>query len=446
MTSTNPSASPGSRRRDDRQDRPRRQRRHSSRSTAKTKHRRIRPGHRRRRSRSTRPATRSAGSCGSTSPPTSSPAPPTVTDFLPPNEKYLAGSGARDGTDEQRSTSTFDESEAEGGVARMGTGRLGGTVAKGSESLGVAVRHRNAAPRSQSKPEDVTGNLMKFVYSNTAGQDLPASRPGRNRTRRTGSPAEKGRLTRSAACPRGGNGPDQNATGAHGGEKVKYRLDLKNVGNLVAENIELWDRLPAGIECSDVVATRSPTVGECQAGNIIVWKGLEVAAEAEIPSVTYEVTLPTDVAPNQTYVNKAGVRRVPEPDQHRHAFHLLPGRKHRSDVRSRTHAEHRQNQGLGDGVDRRSRPGQGPDDLGHAVRQQRRNAGDDRRDGQLHDRSDDPGRQRGSSASPTITDPLGTRLKLPTGGTLKGFTSSTASINSRPRGVRRSPKKPATRC
>ncbi len=164
----------------------------------------------------------------------------------------------------------------------------------------------------ESKPEDITGNLMKFVYSNTVGQTFPLRDRAEIEREEPELQLKKG-VYSVGGVPAGGNGPDQNATGAHGGEKVKYRLDLKNVGNLVAENIELWDRLPAGIECSDVVGGSISNGGACQAGNIIVWTGLEVAAEAEIPSVTYEVTLPTDVAPNQTYVNTAGVRQFQSP-------------------------------------------------------------------------------------------------------------------------------------
>jgi large repetitive protein len=232
---------------------------------------------------------------------------PAVTDFLPPTEKYLGGT-AQEVKPPSNVESVFDESEAEGGALEW---TLGSSVASGAKvwewrfatEMGTSL---------ESRPEDITGNLMKFVYSDTLGQTFPLRDRAEIEREEPELQLTKG-VYSVGGLPAGGNGPNQNATGAHGGEKVKYRLDLKNVGNLVAENIELWDRLPAGIECSDLVAGSISNGGTCQVGNIIVWTGLEVAAEAEIPSVTYELTLPTDVAPNQTYVNEAGVRQFQSP-------------------------------------------------------------------------------------------------------------------------------------
>ncbi|HEY0278667.1 MAG TPA: isopeptide-forming domain-containing fimbrial protein, partial [Solirubrobacterales bacterium] len=233
---------------------------------------------------------------------------PAVTDFLPPNEKFLAGS-AQEVKPPSNVESTIDETEAEGGALEWALGA-------GSVESGAKVWEWRFATEMgtslESKPEDITGNLMKFVYSNHFGQTFPLRDRAEIQREEPELQLTKG-VYSVGGVPAGGKGPDQNATGAHGGEKVKYRLDLKNTGNLVAENIELWDRLPAGIECSDVVAGSVSNGGECKTGNIIVWTGLEVAKEGAIPSVTYEVTLPTDVAPNQTYVNTAGVRQFQSP-------------------------------------------------------------------------------------------------------------------------------------
>jgi large repetitive protein len=233
---------------------------------------------------------------------------PAVTDFLPPNEKYVPNSAA-EVKPPNNVESTIDESEAEGGALEW---TLGESVSSGSKvwewrfatEMGTSI---------ESKPEDVTGNLMKFVYSNHFGQTFPLRDRAEIEREEPELQLAKG-VYSVGGKPAGGNPADQNATGAHGGEKVKYRLDLKNVGNLVAENIELWDRLPKGIECSDLVTGSISNGGTCEvATNIIVWTGLEVPAGESIPSVTYELTLPTDVAPNQTYVNEAGVRQFESP-------------------------------------------------------------------------------------------------------------------------------------
>jgi large repetitive protein len=232
---------------------------------------------------------------------------PTVTDFLPPSEKYLAGTAA---PVEPPNTvvSTLDESEAAGGSLSW---TLGSAVESGSKvwEWRFATEMQTSL---ESKPEDVTGNLMKFAYSNTEGETFPLRDRAEIEREEPELKLLKG-VYSVGGVPAGGNGPNQNASGAHGGEVVKYRLDLENTGNLVAENIEMWDRLPARIECSDLVGGSISNGGTCEAGNIIVWKGLTVAKEATLPSVTYEVTLPSDVAPNQTYINEAGVRQFQSP-------------------------------------------------------------------------------------------------------------------------------------
>lgn len=232
---------------------------------------------------------------------------PTVTDFLPPSEKYLAGT-AQVIEPPNTVASTLDETEAAGGSLSW---TLGAAVESGSKvwEWRFATEMQTSL---ESKPEDVTGNLMKFAYANTEGETFPLRDRAEIEREEPELKLVKG-VYSVGGLPVGGNGPDQNASGAHGGEVVKYRLDLENTGNLVAENIEMWDRLPAGIECSDLVGGSISNGGKCEAGNIIVWKGLTVAKEATLPSVTYEVTLPSDVAPNQTYVNEAGVRQFQSP-------------------------------------------------------------------------------------------------------------------------------------
>lgn len=235
---------------------------------------------------------------------------PSVTDFLPPNEKFITGS-AQKVQPPNTVESTLDESEAEGGALEW---TLGNSVESGSKvwEWRFATEMQTSL---ESKPADITGNLMKFTYSNTEGETFPLRDRAEIEREEPELKLLKG-VYSVGGVPAGGNPKNQNASGAHGGEKVKYRLDLENVGNLVAENIELWDRLPAGIECSDLVGGSISNGGECKAGNIIVWTGLEVEKEAtfEAPGfLTYELTLPSDVAPNQTYVNEAGVRQFQSP-------------------------------------------------------------------------------------------------------------------------------------
>jgi large repetitive protein len=337
---------------------------------------------------------------------------PAVTDFLPPNEKYLATT-AQKVEPPNTVASTFNESEAEGGALEW---TLGGSVASGAKvwewrfatEMGTSL---------ESKPADITGNLMKFVYANTAGETFPLRDRAEIEREEPELQLTKG-VYSVGGVPAGGNGPDQNATGAHGGEKVKYRLDLKNVGNLVAENIELWDRLPAGIECSDLVGGSISNGGECQAGNIIVWTGLEVAAEAEIPSVTYEVTLPTDVAPNQTYVNTAGVRQFQSPTNTGGHFTYFPA----ENIDPTFEAEHKPNTGK-----IKDPATVSTEEVGlvkkrtTSVTQTGNNAESQATIGETVNYTIEASVPAGSQlfGTPKLTDPLGTRLAL-VPGTVKG--------------------------
>ena len=153
-----------------------------------------------------------------------------------------------------------------------------------------------------------------------------------------------------------------------------------------------------------------------QNGQHIVWKGLTVAKGSRTPVADLR--------------GDAAERRRPEPDLRQHGgrppstraktdtggnFELLPGRKLRPDDRSRTHAEHRQNQGSGDGDHRRNSAGTRngpPRSTSSATTRECRRRSARPSTTRSKRRS---GRQRGSSArrrSPTRSAP---RLALVTG-------------------------------
>ncbi|MBS1677348.1 MAG: DUF11 domain-containing protein [Actinobacteria bacterium] len=94
---------------------------------------------------------------------------------------------------------------------------------------------------------------------------------------------------------------------AGGGELVKYELHLENSGTLDAEEAEVWDQLPQGVDCADVVlpAQTAPQAATCAAGTI-KWTGVAIPIGA-LTALSYEVTLPTAVAPGHAFVNHAGV-------------------------------------------------------------------------------------------------------------------------------------------
>ena len=95
-----------------------------------------------------------------------------------------------------------------------------------------------------------------------------------------------------------------------GGDKVKFGIELPNTtGTLKAEEIEVWDELPTGLECGVNVAEIS-NEGECSGTKRIVWKpsaGISVEAGKTGGPLTYVATIPVNVAPGHKYENTAGV-------------------------------------------------------------------------------------------------------------------------------------------
>jgi large repetitive protein len=233
---------------------------------------------------------------------------PAVTDFLPADEKYVTGSAHE--TVNNTVTSTFNTEEAAFGSLEW---TLGSSVASGNKVFEWRFLTEMQKPSTEPKPGEITGNLMKFTYSNHAGTTFPL------RDRAEIERAEpKLKLVKTVASVGGStahvNG-EGNATEAKGGEAVKYNVAVQNTGNLEAKEIEVWDRLPTNnITCASVKSGSISNGGKCETVEgkpVIKWTGVTVAAGTSstptTTNLTYEVTLPSNVAPAQTYNNEAGV-------------------------------------------------------------------------------------------------------------------------------------------
>jgi len=235
---------------------------------------------------------------------------PVVTDFIPTDEEFVPGSAfeakppkAPEGEDTL--VATFDEAAALKGEPLKWT--LGAAVESGTQIFEWRFRTK-VKKEAQTQPEEITGNLMKFVYSNTLGETFPLRDRAEVQRQEPKLSLEKA-ITQvgPVEIPKPPVGGKSSAT-AGGGEIVKYELDLENSGNLDAEEAEVWDILPTGIECSDVIKpaqTPPQTIG-CSEG-IIKWTGVSIP-EGALTTLTYEVEVPKDVAPGHLFVNHAGVR------------------------------------------------------------------------------------------------------------------------------------------
>jgi uncharacterized repeat protein (TIGR01451 family)/fimbrial isopeptide formation D2 family protein len=227
---------------------------------------------------------------------------PVVSDFIPTDEEYVPGSALPVEPPifvggENSIESTFVE-EVEGEKESL-QWELGDAVP--SKNQVFEWRFRTKVKKgAENSPQDITGNLMKFVYSNTAGQTFPLRDRAEIEREEPELELAKG-ITKVNGAPVAG-APSPTAA-ANGGDSVAYELDVKNEGNLDARETEVWDVLPEGIECGEVTAITAG--GACAAGKI-VWSGLAVPIGGTT-SLTYQVKVPADVAPGHVFANKAGV-------------------------------------------------------------------------------------------------------------------------------------------
>jgi uncharacterized repeat protein (TIGR01451 family)/fimbrial isopeptide formation D2 family protein/LPXTG-motif cell wall-anchored protein len=99
------------------------------------------------------------------------------------------------------------------------------------------------------------------------------------------------------------------ATEIQANDVVDFTLAVTNNGNQEALNVGVWDILPRRLECTTVSAISDS--GVCNTGanpDQIEWVIPSIAAGATF-NVTYRVTVPSTVAPRETYTNDTGVRR-----------------------------------------------------------------------------------------------------------------------------------------
>ena len=224
---------------------------------------------------------------------------PQVTDFLPVGTVYEAGSAVP--TAANNVTSTLDATQA--GVLLWD---LGTTV----DSGGLVFEWRFSTivtKDSSSTSGDVPGNLMKFAYANSAGTTFPL----RDQVDFERDEAELSLLkgVRDVSnVPAAGLPANTDNREVQGGDTVTYRVDITNDGGRDAEDIEVWDDLPAGIDCSVLTVLNISDGGTCNTlTDRIEWSGLTLAAGAS-DTLTYDLVIPAAISPGQTLTNTAGVR------------------------------------------------------------------------------------------------------------------------------------------
>lgn len=232
--------------------------------------------------------------------------PQAIADYLPAGVTYEAGSDAPAASNTV--AATLDATQAASGLLTWSV--TGGTVPTGSRVF-ERVLSTIAAPTGTIVAGDVPGNLLKFSSTNTAG----ASEPLRDQADYAiGLPQialTKGVQTveRGASVVDGPYGANVDNRPVQGGDKVTYRVDVRNSGQQDAVNVDVRDLLPADYDCAFITAISDG--GTCTDGGLatdrVDWTVASLPA-GQTKTLTYTATVPASVGPGRTIANTAGVR------------------------------------------------------------------------------------------------------------------------------------------
>jgi len=222
-----------------------------------------------------------------------------VTDFLPPNTTYVPGSAAYvGGNTAPVVTPTLDPEDG-----RFLTWNEGDVDISDVFEAVIAVTVQSTPSLSD---EDITENLLKLRYANTPGAVFPLRADVPVELHQPDLQLLKGVRTINGDTPRG---PNVDNLTINGGDSVEYRVDVSNApGALDADDMIVWDRLPAQFDCT-MVHTISAG-GACVDGgadrDVVKWLASDLGAGATT-TLTYVVDVPDTFVPNTSFVNEAGV-------------------------------------------------------------------------------------------------------------------------------------------
>jgi uncharacterized repeat protein (TIGR01451 family)/fimbrial isopeptide formation D2 family protein len=232
----------------------------------------------------------------------------TVFDLIPPNAEYVSGSVQN--TASNTTVNVLDDSFAGDRLLSWEVSSpLRADVGPGGNKFQV-VFATTVQPEVGIIPDDpvITANLLKFATRNTEGQTFPIR-----------AQAAASVVVPAVEIAKGvrqiNSGPIQNppADGltVKGGDTATYQVDVKSTGD-AASNVQVWDRLPAAFDCADVPPASISNGGTCVDGgaspDVIKWT-IPAIADGATVSLTYNVIIPANVGPENTYVNEAGVRQ-----------------------------------------------------------------------------------------------------------------------------------------
>lgn len=231
-----------------------------------------------------------------------------IQDYLPPGHVHTAADSWAPGANNNVPAGQIDGAAITAGdtVLTWSVGDGGGFVAD-DLYFEVVVSSTIVDPDATSSGE-IVENLMKYSYVNTASvpfnlrdlADVEVIEPEINLV--------KGVIEVDGVSTGGGNNVD--GVQVMEGDVVTYQITVSNSGDLDADNVTVEDLLPAEYDDCSVNVSSISNGGVCDdVSNRIVWDGgnvFPVAAGATV-ALTYDVTIPTGIAPNETLGNLAEV-------------------------------------------------------------------------------------------------------------------------------------------
>lgn len=167
---------------------------------------------------------------------------------------------------------------------------------------------------------DIKDNLFKMASQNTPGVTFPLRDAANFELR-----APELDLTKRITAVDGSPIAATQTLATSGGQLLDFRVRVANSGDQAAEAVEVWDRLPAGMNCGDV--SNISGGGNCT-GGIIEW-GHAPAIGPTVPAggtfdLTYKLWIPTTISPTEAFTNTTGVRQFQTPTNQGGNFTYIP--------------------------------------------------------------------------------------------------------------------------
>ena len=232
---------------------------------------------------------------------------PTVSDFLPPNATYVAGSATVTAKNTAAAV-TLTPSAAGELKWTMGTPGTDGNLYQAPGAL-FEVQFAviaNADPTlGVGATFTLTQNLAQVVTTNTGGTTFAA------RSLATYELAEPIlSVTKKVSTINGTAAPTSTGDTVHGNDQVGWTLTVTNIGLVPAYNVEVWDVLPTQEHCPEVSAIL-PASGSCVTGaNAIEWPSSAIAqiGVGANTTLSYVLQIRPDAGAGESFTNTGGVR------------------------------------------------------------------------------------------------------------------------------------------